>query len=576
MPAPTSVPQFIDLVRKSGLLDDSALDEFLARHQEADTLPAGIDPFAACLVRDGLLTFFQAKQLKLGRYKRFTIGSKYRLLELIGAGGMGAVYLCEHTLMRRLVALKVLPVEKLDDPSNLERFHREARAVAALDHPNIVRAYDIDHHEKLHFLVMEYVDGNSLQEIVARHGPMDPIRAAHYIAQAAVGLQHAHELGMVHRDVKPGNLLLERTGVVKILDMGLARFFNKPTDSVTEKYDDKCVLGTADYLAPEQALSNAVDIRADLYGLGGTLYYLLTGSTPFPDGTIAAKLIAHQTHEPKPIEAFRDDVPPGILEIFSRLIAKHPDDRPQEPIEVAEALAEWADLPVDLPPPHEMPGLCPLVLSLTGHCADKLNSSSTSIPLGRALFGPGRSALRAGNGSSARHRSLASTARRPVTADSRSGERPRPGGRSTGPISTARSAAASTRPLPPPVAAAPRPPRPEEPSAAPARDPSPPRTRLYVTLAAIIGILFVTVIAIAAFYLGKAKGETSTQRSESQERPSVASSREFARRSKQEGGNLAPGRKKSQTDGVGTRHGNVWPRPTPILSFRFHLPFDRR
>src|SRR3954471_9740033 len=263
---------------------------------------------------------------------------------------MGAVYLCEHTLMKRLVALKVLPVEKLEDPSNLERFHREARAVAALDHPNIVRAYDIDQHEKLHFLVMEYVDGNSLQEIVARHGPMDPVRAAHYIAQAAVGLQHAHELGMVHRDVKPGNLLLDRTGVIKVLDMGLARFFNKPADSVTEKYDQNCVLGTADYLAPEQAVSNQVDIRADVYSLGGTMYFMLTGQTPFPDGTIAAKLVAHQSKEPKPVESFRSDVPPGILEVLRKMMSKSMEDRYQQPIEVAEALSEWADTPVAPPP----------------------------------------------------------------------------------------------------------------------------------------------------------------------------------------------------------------------------------
>ena len=234
MPAPSTISEFVDLVRKSGLLVESKFEELVQRQRAHGTLPQTIDPFAALLVREGLLTFFQAKQLKLGRYKRFTIGSKYRLLELIGAGGMGAVYLCEHTLMKRLVALKVLPVEKLDDPQNLDRFHREARAVAALDHPNIVRAYDIDQHEKLHFLVMEYVDGNSLQDVIARHGPMDPIRAAHYMAQSAVGLQHAHELGMVHRDVKPGNLLLERTGVIKVLDMGLARFFNKQQDSVTE------------------------------------------------------------------------------------------------------------------------------------------------------------------------------------------------------------------------------------------------------------------------------------------------------------------------------------------------------
>ena len=131
-------------------------------------------------------------------------------------------------------------------------------------------------------------------------------------------MQHGHELGMVHRDIKPGNLLLDRTGVIKVLDMGLARFFNKQQDSVTEKYDDKCVLGTADYLAPEQAVSNMVDIRADIYALGGTLYFMLTGQTPFPDGTIAAKLVAHQTREPRPVESFRSDVPAGLLAVLAK------------------------------------------------------------------------------------------------------------------------------------------------------------------------------------------------------------------------------------------------------------------
>src|ERR1700694_4881037 len=154
---------------------------------------------AGLLVRDGVLSHFQAEQILLGKWRRFTIG-KYKVLERLGAGGMGSVYLCEHMLMRRRVAVKVLPTAKAEDSSSLERFYREARAVAALDHPNIVRAYDIDQDDNLHFLVMEHVDGSSLQEIVKKAGPMDPLRAAHYIRQAALGLQHAHEsAGIVHR-----------------------------------------------------------------------------------------------------------------------------------------------------------------------------------------------------------------------------------------------------------------------------------------------------------------------------------------------------------------------------------------
>ncbi len=384
MPEPTTTAEFLELVRLSQLVPPDRLEEVLRRHTQVGTLPRQIDPLANLLIREGLLSYFQAKQLKQGRYKRFVIAGKYRLLELVGVGGMGAVYLCEHTLMHRLVALKVLPLEKLTDPSNEERFYREARAVAALDHPNIVRAYDIDQYERLHFLVMEYVDGTSLQEIVARYALerrwFDPLRAAHYIAQAALGLQHGHELGMVHRDIKPGNLLLDRQGVIKVLDMGLARFFNKQQDTVTEKYDDRCVVGTADYLAPEQAVSNIVDIRADIYSLGATFYFLLTGQPPFPEGTVTAKLVAHQTRQPKPVESFRKDVPPGMLKVLQIMMEKKPANRFQQPVEVVDALAEWTQQPIPPPPPREMPQHCPLVRRLLGP------GSGGSPPLAHILF----------------------------------------------------------------------------------------------------------------------------------------------------------------------------------------------
>lgn len=467
MPAPANVPEFLELVRKSGLVPEDKLDELLSRHRVTGT-PQTTDQAAAQLVRDSLLTYFQAKQIKFGRYKRFTIGSKYRLLELIGAGGMGAVYLCEHTLMKRLVALKVLPTEKLDDQSNLERFYREARAVAALDHPNIVRAYDIDQYDKLHFLVMEYVDGHSLQEIVARYAMekklYDPIRAAHYIAQAAVGMQHAHELGMVHRDIKPGNLLLDRSGVIKVLDMGLARFFNKQQDSVTEKYDDKCVLGTADYLAPEQAVTNVVDVRADIYSLGGTLYFMLTGQTPFPEGTIAAKLVAHQTREPRAVETFRTDVPAGILAVLRKMMEKKAEDRYQQPIEVAEALAEWTEQPIAPPPEREMPNLCPLVQALLGPSSERSGSQPS---LARMLFAPGRGVFTRKSGSSANvhgrpegsttdSRTTASNVAFPVPAKTPQRYTPESKGAANSPVSAAR-AASQTAPLAaatPPVAGA--------------------------------------------------------------------------------------------------------------------------
>ncbi len=387
MPAPANVAEFIDVVRKSGLITDDRLNTELARLRAAPSTPYSIDQLANSLIQAGLLTRFQAKQIKIGRYKRFEIAGKYKLLELLGVGGMGAVYLCEHVFMKRLVALKVLPIEKIEDQSSLLRFYREARAVASLDHPNIVKAHDIDKYEQLHFFVMEYVDGASIQEIVAKHGPLDPVRAANYVAQAAHGLHHAHELGMVHRDIKPGNLLLDRTGVVKILDMGLARFFDQKSDSVTEKFDNNCVLGTADYLAPEQAVSNVVDIRADIYALGGSLYFMLTGRSPFPEGTIAGKLISHQTKEPTPVTDFRSDVPPELLALLAKMMRKDPSDRFQTPAEVFDAFSVWGDTPVP-PPAHEMPDLCPAVLELTGHAADRTKTSTT-----RLLAGGGRTSL---------------------------------------------------------------------------------------------------------------------------------------------------------------------------------------
>ena len=402
MAAPANPAEFLAVLRKSALVADDRLEAELGLYRSARTPTQSVDQLANALIRSGLLTRFQAKQIKIGRYKRFEIAGKYRLMELLGVGGMGAVYLCEHIFMKRLVALKVLPVDKLQDQAALLRFYREARAVAALDHPNIVRAYDIDKFDQLHFLVMEYVDGTSIQEIVARNGPFAPDRAAHYAAQSALGLHHAHDLGMVHRDVKPGNLLLDRTGMVKVLDMGLARFFDQKNDNVTERFDANCVLGTADYLAPEQAISNVVDIRADIYALGGSLYFMLTGSSPFPDGTVAHKLLSHQSTEPKLVSSFRKDVPAELLAVLHKMMRKNPKERYQTPAEVCDALARWGDFPLPPPPDNEMPELCPAVLALTGHSADRAGKGSTlRLALSGSRSGYYRGAGRSTPGSSA-------------------------------------------------------------------------------------------------------------------------------------------------------------------------------
>jgi serine/threonine protein kinase len=372
MGSPTTSSAFVELVRKSGVISEETLDAYLRRLGGTASVPNQPIELARCLVRDGVLTRFQAEQILLGKWRRFTFG-KYTILDRLGAGGMGSVYLCEHRFMRRRVAVKVLPLDKADKPAALERFYREARAVASLDHPNIVRAFDIDEDDKLHFLVMEYIDGVNLQDLVSQRGPLAIDAAAHYARQAAAGLQHAFRIaGLVHRDIKPANILVNRQGVVKILDMGLARFFNDDEDLITKKYDEK-VLGTTDYLAPEQILSSQVDIRADVYSLGATLYFLFTGSTPFGRGTATMKLIWHQVRMPKPVQTLRAEVPDGLAAIVGKMMAKDPRQRFQEPGDVVEALAAWAPgpapVPADLPgtrspqPASSSPGTSPLIVS---------------------------------------------------------------------------------------------------------------------------------------------------------------------------------------------------------------------
>jgi serine/threonine protein kinase len=354
MPPPAKIEEFLELIQKSGVVEATRVKSYVQKLNESNTPATKPEALAESMVRDGVLTFFQAEQLLQGKWKRFFIG-KYKVLERIGTGGMGQVFLCEHKLMKRRVALKVLPAAKAQDPASLERFYREAKAVAALDHPNIVRAYDIDQDENIHFLVMEFVDGPNLQELVKKIGPLDPTRACHYIFGAAVGLQHAHEMGLIHRDIKPGNVLVDRTGVIKVLDMGLARFFHDEDDQLTKKYDEN-VLGTADYLAPEQALdSHTVDIRADIYSLGGTFYYLLTGSPPFPEGTIAQKLLWHQTRETRPVRSIRPDVPEALARIIETMMQKEPDRRYQSPCDVIAALAPWVQTPIPPPTEQEIP-----------------------------------------------------------------------------------------------------------------------------------------------------------------------------------------------------------------------------
>jgi serine/threonine protein kinase len=367
--APATAADFLALTRKSGVVAQSSLDDYIAQLEKSAELPRDPAKLAGILIKDGLLTDFQAENLLRGKYSGFTLG-KYKILKRIGAGGMGAVFLAEHINLRRTVALKVLPADKAEDPACLGRFHREAQAVAALNHPNIVRAYDVDRDGKTSFLVMEYVEGETLQDIVKTRGPLEISQAVDVIKQVAAGLDHAHRAGLVHRDIKPANILVSREPVgagvasgkeaekpgrttypapaqqVKILDMGLALFFHDDADGLTREFENNAILGTADYLSPEQGRdSHDVDIRSDIYSLGATFYFLLAGRPPFAGGNLRQKLIWHQIKAPDPVRTHRPEVPASLEAVIAKMMAKDLADRYQTPAEVVQALSCWESGP---------------------------------------------------------------------------------------------------------------------------------------------------------------------------------------------------------------------------------------
>jgi serine/threonine protein kinase len=343
-----SSERFLELVVKSGLVKQSVADrvERKVRKKLNGELPTSTRRLAKVFTANGLLTDWHVEKLLNGKYKGFFLG-KYKLLGHIGTGGMSSVYLAQHTRMGDKRAIKVLPKARVNDATYLARFQLEAQAIASLNHPNIVLAHDIDNEDDVHYIVMEHVDGLDLHQLVKRDGPFDFATAADVIAQTARGLQHAHSKGIVHRDVKPANILIDQAGRVKILDMGLALVSTGDDDSLTVANNEN-VLGTADYLAPEQAInSHGVDQRADIYGLGCTLYYLIAGKPPFGDGTLAQRIARHQTEMPKPLRKIRSDCPGELEGICVKMIQKDPKYRYQSAADVAEVLEEFvATVPV--------------------------------------------------------------------------------------------------------------------------------------------------------------------------------------------------------------------------------------
>jgi serine/threonine-protein kinase len=341
---------FLGNLRLSGLVEPAQLEEVTLLLP--DTNRGRV--IARDIVARGLITKFQAEMLLAGRTGGFQLG-QYRILDQLGQGGMGRVFKAMHQTMHRVVALKVVTSQLVKTEQGRQLFMREVRAAARLIHPNIVTAYDANQIGDRHYMVMEFVDGPNLEQLVREKGPLPVGQACEFIRQAATGLQFAQENHMVHRDIKPANLLVQRAGgsardsqcVVKILDFGLARLHQRnPEDepgSNTILTKENTVMGTPDYLSPEQARDlHQVDIRSDLYSLGCTFYFLLTGRVPFPGGSTLEKLVRHGTEQAAPVESLRPDVPLPVASIIRRLMAKQPAERFQTPADLTAALAPFA------------------------------------------------------------------------------------------------------------------------------------------------------------------------------------------------------------------------------------------
>lgn len=347
-------------------------DEMLAMRQrwQADakdnwSQPA---PFLKWLVAKNYLTEYQAGMLSRGHVDDFYLG-EYKILERVGRGRMAGVYKAVHP-SGQIVAIKVLPPSRAKNAQTLARFQREARLSVKLKHANVVRSYQVGETKNVHYLVMEYLEGDTLEDVLSRRKRLPPAEAVRLIHQALLGLQHIHELGMVHRDLKPANLMLlpapargegETTlkSNIKVLDIGLAReFFDESVSaSDTERMEltaEGVLLGTPDYLAPEQARDpRSIDIRADIYSLGCTLYHVLTGRPPFPDKNILNQMIRHATETAKPLHEVDPTIPEGLTQIVNWMIAKQPGQRYPTPARAAQALDAFLMVTSELEKPAE-------------------------------------------------------------------------------------------------------------------------------------------------------------------------------------------------------------------------------
>lgn len=334
--------QLLDSLKTFHLLNSQQLEK-LEKALQGRSLPA--ERILHELFQRKWLTAFQRERITNGHIDELVLDGIYLLQDKLGEGGMGQVFKAKHLRMKAIRAIKIIRPECLTNKNAVARFYREIESISRLNHPNIVQAFDAREVNGTHYLVMEYVEGQTLAHISQERGPLPIHQAADYIRQVAMGLQHTHEEGLVHRDIKPSNLLLTTVGDivkaerVKILDLGLARLRESSEDDVDLHTRTGALMGTPDFMAPEQATNvKAADIRADIYSLGCTLYQLLVGQVPFPGGISLNKMYRHQSETPAPVSKFRSDVPEGMIQVLNRMLAKNPAERQRVPQDIVDAL----------------------------------------------------------------------------------------------------------------------------------------------------------------------------------------------------------------------------------------------
>jgi hypothetical protein len=324
----------LPVIRVSGVLSDRQLAEIKAKILKGD-YPLDSVELAEALVREKILTPFQARRFLSNRAHGLVVG-RYVILDRIGSGSMGRVYKAHHAMMDRTVALKIIAPEIASNERVVARFQREMRLVGRLDHPNVVRAFDADQIHKVLYIVMEFVAGRSLADLIKKN-PIPAVEMVEYAFQAALGLAHAHEQGIVHRDIKPSNILLTDDRKIKLLDLGLGVLMEADS-AATFATADGIAVGTVDYMSPEQACGREVDGRSDLYGLGCSMYHLMTAKLPFPGSSPIERLGKRISGRHVPITDFLPNLPPNLVKVIDRLLAHKPHERYPTAADAADAL----------------------------------------------------------------------------------------------------------------------------------------------------------------------------------------------------------------------------------------------